>query len=460
MNGKERIYKTLSHKSVDRPPWVPYAGIHAGKARGYTAVEVLKDGDKLLESILEINRLYSPDGQTVMFDLQLEAEILGCELYWSENNLPSVTGHPLKGIDEIPERIPAKGDGRLPMLWKVIREFKKQVGDRTALYGLFCGPLTLASHLRGMEIFMNMVKQPDYLRRLIAYTEKVAQAMIDYYAEEGIDVIVPVDPLMSQISPKHFEEFFLEPYKRLFASIREKGRFSAFFVCGNAIHNIDLMCRCEPDSIAVDENVDMIKAKDITDQYNVALGGNIPLTTVMLFGNQQDNMKYTVDLLDSLENAGLETNRNLIVAPGCDMPYEVPPQNGVAVSRAVADREGVRAMLKDYSGSSFDAIEIDLPDYASLEKPLVEVFLLDPVACAACTYMRASARSAGEILGDRIEIAEYQYNIQEDIARMQKMEVACLPSIYINGELKYPSIIPSTEELVAEIEKAIVGMKL
>ena len=34
----------------------------------------------------------------------------------------------------------------------------------------------------------------------------------------------------------------------------------------------------------------MAEGKEITDRYNVALGGNIPLTTTMLFGNQMDNM--------------------------------------------------------------------------------------------------------------------------------------------------------------------------
>ena len=82
MNGKERIYAIMNHKPVDAVPWVPFAGVHAGQLRGYNAQEVLSDPDKLLESLLEVNRLYDPDGQPVLFDLQLEAEILGCELLW------------------------------------------------------------------------------------------------------------------------------------------------------------------------------------------------------------------------------------------------------------------------------------------------------------------------------------------------------------------------------------------
>lgn len=79
------------------------------------------------------------------------------------------------------------------------------------------------------------------------------------------------------------------------------------------------MCQTGPDSISVDENVDLLAAKAISDKYNVVIGGNIPLTSIMLLGNQQDNMKFAIDLLDSIP-----VKKNFILAPGCDMPYDVP----------------------------------------------------------------------------------------------------------------------------------------
>ena len=101
-SGKERVFKTLRHQQTEIVPWVPFAGVHAGKLTGYTAREVLTDRAKLLESLLEVNRLYNPDGQPVMFDLQLEAEILGCGLVWAEDAPPSVVSHPLANDLTIP----------------------------------------------------------------------------------------------------------------------------------------------------------------------------------------------------------------------------------------------------------------------------------------------------------------------------------------------------------------------
>lgn len=442
MTGKQLILDLLDKKKVDRIPWVPFAGVHAGSLKGHNATEVLQDADKLFESVLEANRLYKPDGQPVVFDLQLEAEIMGCELQWEEFSPPSVRTHPFADEKKIPCMctIPEKTDGRLPIILDVMERMKKEVGDETALFGLLCGPFTLASHLRGSNIFMDMFDDPGYVESLLGFTAEINKTLTDYYVEAGMDVIAVVDPLVSQISPAHFEEFLSKPFGDVFEYIRESGVKSSFFVCGNASNNIEVMCKTEPDSIFVDENVDMKKAKETTDKYGVVLGGNIPLTSVMLYGTQQDNMKYVVEMIDSL------THDNLIVAPGCDMPYAVPKDNVIGVAQAVLETDDVREMVKNYEAVS-DDVEVDLPDYESLEKTLVEVFTLDSKSCAACTYMMAAANRAKETFGDDIDLVEYPITVKENIARVKKMGIKNLPCIYVNGELKYSSIIPSRKEL-------------
>ncbi len=439
--GKQLILDVLNHKKTDRAPWLPFAGVHSGKLVGYNATEILTDGDKLLESLLAVNKLYKPDGQPIIFDLQIEAEILGCELLWADDGPPSVKTNPLGETKDIPClcTIPTKESGRLPIVLDVMRKMKQQVGDTTALYGLVCGPFTLASHLRGNEIFMDMFDDPDYVIQLLDYANKAVKAVADLYIEAGMDVIAVVDPLVSQISPDHFEEFMTKPFAEFFSFIREKGAYSSFFVCGDATRNIEVMCQTNPDSISIDENIDMVTAKEITDKYNIAIGGNIPLTTVMLHGTQQDNMKFIVDLIDKVPEG------NLIIAPGCDMPYDVPIENTIAVTQAIHETDQVREILKNYVATT-EQIYVELPDYESLKKPLVEVFTLDSATCAACTYMMQAANVIKEEFGDTIDVVEYKYTIKENIARCIKMGVKNLPSIYINGQLKFSSIIPNKLE--------------
>lgn len=450
MTPKERLIKTLHHEETDQVAWVPFAGVHAGFLKGYDATEVLQDGDKLFDALMEVNKLYKPSGQPVIFDLQIEAECLGCELAWAKDAPPSVAKHPLEGTEEIeiPCRctIPTKESGRIPLVLDVMRRMKEAVGDTTALYGLICGPFTLAAHLRGNDIFMDMYDDEDAVIDFLDYCNAVAKKMAEYYIEAGMDVIAVVDPLISQISADHFEDFMSKPFGELFDHIRELGALSSFFVCGDATRNIEVMCQTKPDSISVDENVDLLAAKEITDRYNVALGGNIPLTTIMLHGTQQDNMKYVVELLDSMEN-----KKNFILAPGCDMPYAVPVENTIGAVQAITETDSVREILKNYVAAD-DDIEVEIPDYANLKKPLVEVFTLDSATCAACTYMMGAANEAKATFGDAIDMVEYKFTEKENIARCKKMGVPNLPSMYINGELKFRSLVPAKEDLEAAIK--------
>ncbi|MBQ4061828.1 MAG: thioredoxin family protein [Christensenellaceae bacterium] len=453
MTPKELLLATIDHKPTPRPAWVPFAGAHAAKLKGYTATEFLQDEDKMVECLLEVNRLFRPDGECCIFDLQIEAEILGCDLVWADDGPPSVASHPLECDEDddpvIPCEctIPGPNDGRIPMICNAMKRVKAEVGDTTALYGLITGPFTLASHLRGSSIFMDMFDDDEYVHGLLDYCLKVACKMADYFIEAGMDVIAVVDPLISQISVNHFEEFMTEPFTALFKHIKDQGVHNAFFVCGDATRNIEVMCHTGCDCISVDENVDLKAAKAICDKYNVAVGGNIPLTTTMLHGTQQDNMKWVVELLDSIEN-----KEGLIVAPGCDMPFHVPFENTIGCMQSVMQTSQIRELVKDYV-SVDDTMDVELPDYDALTKPFVEAFTLDPATCAACTYMVAASDEAKAVFGDAIDYKVYKYTIKEDIARTKKMGVPNLPSLYINGKLAFQSIIPSKEELEAAIRK-------
>ncbi|WP_409967585.1 uroporphyrinogen decarboxylase family protein [Bengtsoniella intestinalis] len=449
--SKELLFKTLRGEETERAPWVPFSGVHSGALIGADATQVLTDEDVLVKSLLEVNKLYKPDGQPVVFDLQLEAEILGCDLVWAKDGPPSVASHPLAETMSVPCdcKIPTEESGRMPLVLSAMRRMKAEVGDTTALYGLITGPFTLASHLRGNDIFMDMYDDEDYVHDLLAFCVKVANKMSDMMIEAGMDIIAVVDPLVSQISAAHFEEFFHGSFAAVFENINAKA-YSSFFVCGDATRNIEVMCKTKPHSISVDENVDIVAAKAITDQYNVVIGGNIPLTTVMLHGTQQDNMKCVVDMIGRVDSKKL-----FIVAPGCDMPYAVPVENTIAVAQAVLDTENVAKMVENYESATFDVDAVVLPEYDKLTKPFVEVFTLDSLTCAACTYMKGAADVAKETYGDKIDMVEYKFTEKENIARCIKMEVKNLPSIYINGQLKFASIIPSKEELEAAINAVL-----
>lgn len=444
ITGKKIIFDVFNHKKTSRIPWIPYTGIQVGSLIGVTAEKLLKSEELLIESLLKAHEIYGPDGMPVIFDLQIEAEILGCELMWAEKAPPSVKTHPLSESKEINFELPKKNDGRLPIVLSVMEKLKKEVGAKTALYGLACGPLTLASHLRGMDLFVDMYEDPEFVKSLIDFSANVFLKVADYYIEAGMDLVAAVDPIVSQISPDTFEEFLHKPYTKIFESLREKKVFNGLFVCGDATKNMEVMCNTKPDSISIDENIDIVQAKKITDAHDIVISGNIPLTTVLLLGNQQDNQKFTIDLIEKFGQ------KNFILAPGCDLPYDVPQENLIGIAQAVQNPHATRILLENYEKEEIH-IDVKMPDYDNLKKPFIEVYTIDSSTCAACGYMVKAAMQMKDVFGDRIDIIEYKITEIENVVRVRNLGLKNLPTIVINGQPKFISIIPNSTELKNEI---------
>ena len=52
-----------------------------------------------------------------------------------------------------------------------------------------------------------------------------------------------------------------------------------------------------------------------------------------------------------------------------------------------------------------------------------------------------------------IEVHEWDMRTREGVQRFRELKAKSLPSVALDGELVYESIIPMQEELIAEIEK-------
>jgi uroporphyrinogen decarboxylase len=161
----------------------------------------------------------------------------------------------------------------------------------------------------------------------------------------------------------------------------------------------------------------------------------------MLLGNQQDNMKYVLDLLDSV------SHHNLIISPGCDMPYDAPVENAIGVMQTVREPEQTRTLLNNYHATEIN-IDVQLPNYSDLKKPLIEVFTIDSDSCPACGYMVSAAKRVFDEMPGQVDVVEYKITRLENIARIKKLGVKNLPCILVNGELKFSSIIPNNRELM------------
>lgn len=448
MTGLERIRAAMRREEVDRIPWVPFVGCHAGALVGATATEVLQSEETMLKGSEEAIRRYRPDGIPVTFDLQIEAEALGCELAWADDNPPAVSSHALSGDRSVSElSVPGPAEGRIPVVLAVTRRLREAHPD-IAIYGLITGPFTLGLHLMGTEIFMQMFDDPERVHAVLGFCRDVCVAMAGYYVDAGCDVVAVVDPMTSQIGPDQFVEW-VSPYAtEVFGSIGERGCLSSFFVCGHAQQNIEAMCACRPDNVSVDENIPLQYVRDVCTEKDVSFGGNMQLTTVLLLGRPVDAQKNAIACME------LGGTRGFILSPGCDLPYATPPENLEAVYEVVADpyqRDVVKAMAKETD----EELQLDMADYGATDKVVVDIITLDSEACAPCQYMVDAVRKVAPEFEGIVEWREHKIKYRESLVLMTSLMVRNVPTICIDGQITFVSRIPPRDELIAAIQKRI-----
>ena len=82
------------------------------------------------------------------------------------------------------------------------------------------------------------------------------------------------------------------------------------------------------------------------------------------------------------------------------------------------------------------------------EKITIDVLTLDSVQCAACTYMMESIAALPDDIQEMIAFREWSIKSKEGIGKFTQLKARVLPTICINGDLVFQSMIPQYEELI------------
>ncbi len=85
------------------------------------------------------------------------------------------------------------------------------------------------------------------------------------------------------------------------------------------------------------------------------------------------------------------------------------------------------------------------------DKINIDVLTLDSVQCAACGYMMESIAALPSDVQDMIEYTEWSIKNKDGIGKFLELKGRVLPTICIERDLVFESIIPQYEELIHEM---------
>ena len=82
------------------------------------------------------------------------------------------------------------------------------------------------------------------------------------------------------------------------------------------------------------------------------------------------------------------------------------------------------------------------------DKIRIDVLTLDSVQCAACGYMMESIAALPKDVQEMIDYTEWSIKTKEGIAMFTRLKGKVLPTICIEEDLVFQSMIPQYEELI------------
>jgi uroporphyrinogen decarboxylase len=285
--AKQMLIDAYRGKKTVKAPWVPYAGVHCAFLINEKADKMLKDPALLAKGVVNAAKRYKADGIPLVFDLSVEANSVGCDLKWWGDNVPSVTNHPCS--DKTPAqaglKMPTKDSGRWPLLFEAAKIAKPQLDELDCvMMGLFCGPLTLASHLAGVRIFTDVYKKKEFAHEVLKFAGEVGAVAAKFYADMGCEIVAIVDPVASQIKSVTFKEYVTPNCQAAIKAIHDAGKTSSFFICGDCTKVMEDVCKIGTHGFAIDEQLNLVFVRDLARKYGVGFGGNLKLTLALSLG--------------------------------------------------------------------------------------------------------------------------------------------------------------------------------
>ncbi len=333
LTPRQRMTALLSGQPLDRLPCVPLIMNHAARVAGVPVRQYVEDPTVMAAAHIAAYRRYRHDLIGIFADTCILSEVLGSKLKYFDDDVPRLDV-PLVGdpadMARLPSTIDVRSAGRLPVYLEAARQCVAEIGDEVLISCCYPAPFSTAAGLRGTDqLARDLYKNPAMVHQLLERSLKVACDFADAVVEVGAIPVI-VDPVASGsvISRKAFETFVLPTLSRLMAHIKSLGMPAVLHICGRSETIIEAMADSGATVLSVDV-IDLSRARQLVGS-RVCLMGNVRASETLLCGSAGD---VRAEARACVKACG-DSPGGFILATGCEVPIEAPPQNVEALMAA------------------------------------------------------------------------------------------------------------------------------
>ena len=337
MNSHDRILAVLEGRPVDRLPRMPITMMFAADVAGIPYGRYATDYRALVEGAT------SHRGEPSIS--------ITCRAFPTRPARPPTAGRSVQffddqppAIDEIEALLADKtrlarlkmpdplGGGRMHDRVRaaaLFRDMRTRLGGRRLIEGWIEGPCAEAADLRGINRLMtDFFDDPAFVRDLFEFTVELGLRFGRAQVEAGADLIGVGDAAASLVGPQIYEEFVLPYEKRLVDGLHALGAKVRLHICGNTNRILAGMGSLGCEIVDIDSKVSLAAARKAMGPDQVFAGNIDPVKTL------RNGTPETVAA--AIAQCHAEAGPRYIIAAGCEVPRDTPPENVRAMVRGPA----------------------------------------------------------------------------------------------------------------------------
>jgi MtaA/CmuA family methyltransferase len=212
------------------------------------------------------------------------------------------------------------GGGRMHDRVQAAALFREKVGGSRFIEGWIEGPCAESADLRGINRLMtDFFDDPVFVRDLFEFTLELGLRFGRAQVEAGVDILGVGDAAASLVGPQIYEEFVLPYEKRLVDGLRAMGARVRLHICGNTRRILAGMGSLGCEIVDIDFKVPLAEARAAMGPDQVLAGNIDPVKTL------RNGTPETVAA--AMAQCQAEAGPRYIIAAGCEVPRDTPPQN-------------------------------------------------------------------------------------------------------------------------------------
>jgi uroporphyrinogen decarboxylase len=289
---------------------------------GKRVIDAVTDGEIQFRAIKAVAENYPVAASTMIMDLTVEAEAFGCQINFSDHEVPSISGRLVNNYGSVSKlAVPTLQRGRVPQYLKAARLATEGITDRP-VFGGCIGPFSLAGRLFDMtEIMTEIFLVPETIEALL---KKCTTFLLSYIREMkniGLNGVIMAEPAAGLLDESLCDRFSSAFVKQIVEKVQDDHFLFILHNCGNHGHVTRSMISTGARGLHFGNSMDMKRAlKEVPG--NILVFGNIDPVGMFKMAKPFDLSRITSALLETAAD-----HPNFILSTGCDTPPGVPAEN-------------------------------------------------------------------------------------------------------------------------------------